>query len=235
MIEFYNSQVDDFTDYVADRQDHRSCRTRQDVHRHRRGPVQLEPRRPNPDRPGQKYQRRPGSRRMSTYRPFTRENVWFDAELNDMVYRLLAMFPTAEHTNHGFVLVAPGRTSPVLHLLSTDLLPNLSIWRLAPGQVLPAVHLQGGRRRDSRDCSRPRGRRGRRLPPDRQLTDHTLARYRAWYGSEVTKDEIFAFVYGLLHSPEYRQRFAPDLTRSLPRIPRLEAGAWPPSATPGTR
>ncbi len=39
----------------------------------------------------------------------------------------------------------------------------------------------------------------------------------------MTKDGIFAFVYGLLHSPDYRARFAADLKRSLPRIPRVEA------------
>ena len=59
------------------------------------------------------------------------------------------------------------------------------------------------------------------------ITDHTVAQYRTWYGSGVTKDEIFAFVYGLLHSPDYRDRFAHDLTRNLPRIPRIDARDWP--------
>src|SRR5699024_8929845 len=54
------------------------------------------------------------------------------------------------------------------------------------------------------------------------ITDATLKTYRTWYGSTVTKDDIFAFVYGLLHSPDYRDRFAADLKRSLPRIPRIE-------------
>lgn len=43
----------------------------------------------------------------------------------------------------------------------------------------------------------------------------------------MTKDEIFAFIYGLLHSPDYRDRFAHDLTRTLPCIPRIDAGDWP--------
>src|SRR5699024_2940913 len=67
------------------------------------------------------------------------------------------------------------------------------------------------------------------------ITDATLKTYRDWYGSEVTKDEIFAFVYGLLHSPDYRTRFAADLKRSLPRIPRIEADDFHAFASAGQR
>ncbi|HMO11013.1 MAG TPA: damage-inducible protein, partial [Actinotalea sp.] len=55
------------------------------------------------------------------------------------------------------------------------------------------------------------------------VTDAALATYRRWYGPDVAKDHVFAFVYGLLHSPDYRTRFAADLKRSLPRIPRIDA------------
>ena len=45
--------------------------------------------------------------------------------------------------------------------------------------------------------------------------------YRAHYGEWVTKDHIFAYVYGILHSPDYRERYADDLARLLPRIPEV--------------
>ena len=35
----------------------------------------------------------------------------------------------------------------------------------------------------------------------------------------ITKEDIFYYVYGVLHSPEYKQRFAADLKKMLPRIP----------------
>lgn len=54
------------------------------------------------------------------------------------------------------------------------------------------------------------------------MTDSTLADYRRKYADEsITKDDIFWFVYGILHSPEYRTRFAADLKRTLPRIPQV--------------
>jgi predicted helicase len=37
----------------------------------------------------------------------------------------------------------------------------------------------------------------------------------------VTKDDIFYFVYGLLHAPDYREIYAADLKKMLPRIPKL--------------
>lgn len=38
----------------------------------------------------------------------------------------------------------------------------------------------------------------------------------------ITKEHIFYYVYGLLHSPQYRERFADDLKKSLPRIPIVD-------------
>ena len=53
------------------------------------------------------------------------------------------------------------------------------------------------------------------------ITDEILSKHRTLYGGDVTKDEIFFFVYGLLHSPEYRGTYAADLKKMLPRIPKL--------------
>ena len=38
----------------------------------------------------------------------------------------------------------------------------------------------------------------------------------------MTKEEIFYYVYGFLHQPNYRATFAADLKKSLPRIPLVE-------------
>jgi predicted helicase len=54
------------------------------------------------------------------------------------------------------------------------------------------------------------------------VTDRTLFAYQATYGPAVTKDDIFFYVYGLLHSPAYREWFGADLKKSLPRIPKVE-------------
>ena len=53
------------------------------------------------------------------------------------------------------------------------------------------------------------------------ITDQALADYRSLYDDDVSKDAIFSFIYGLLHSPDYHERYAVDLSKLLPRIPDL--------------
>jgi predicted helicase len=51
------------------------------------------------------------------------------------------------------------------------------------------------------------------------ITDEILTYYRAAIGDQASKDDIFYYVYGLLHEPEYREQYAADLKKMLPRIP----------------
>ncbi|HJJ00282.1 MAG TPA: hypothetical protein OIM11_03940 [Coriobacteriaceae bacterium] len=66
------------------------------------------------------------------------------------------------------------------------------------------------------------------------ITDEALNVFRAAYpyvfaerkkkdgGEEIIKEDIFFYIYGILHSPEYRKRFATNLKKELPRIPLAE-------------
>jgi len=52
------------------------------------------------------------------------------------------------------------------------------------------------------------------------ITDWALEQFRSHYGDNtISKWDIFYYVYGLLHHPTYRTRFADNLKRELPRIP----------------
>jgi hypothetical protein len=58
------------------------------------------------------------------------------------------------------------------------------------------------------------------------ITDEKLAHFQSAYpGEAITKEDIFYYVYGLLHSPDYRERYADNLTKELPRIPCVKAAA----------
>ena len=56
------------------------------------------------------------------------------------------------------------------------------------------------------------------------VTDWILKEVRNRFGGSraITKEHIFYYVYGLLHSPQYRERFADDLKKSLPRVPIVD-------------
>jgi predicted helicase len=54
------------------------------------------------------------------------------------------------------------------------------------------------------------------------ISDFILDQAKERYGKNVSKEDIFYYVYGLLHSPTYRELFANDLKKMLPRLPLLE-------------
>jgi len=58
------------------------------------------------------------------------------------------------------------------------------------------------------------------------ITDAGLAHFQAAYpGEAISKEDVFYYVYGLLHSPDYRDRYADNLTKELPRIPCVKSYA----------
>ncbi|QGU04698.1 DEAD/DEAH box helicase [Corynebacterium comes] len=164
----------------------------------------------------------------SLYRPFTRQKVAFDRTVNARVYQLPSMFPTLAHDNIGFYVVNPGSAKP-FSALATDLLPDLAMWGSNAGQffsrwtwepvIAPAGELDFGGNEET-SISTP-GTEGEILNGYRRvdnITDEILALYREALGSDVTKDEIFYFVYGQLHDPGYREAYAADLKKMLPHI-----------------
>ena len=55
------------------------------------------------------------------------------------------------------------------------------------------------------------------------ITDIGLAQFQAAYPSEqISKQDLFYYVYGILHSPDYRERYADNLSKELPRIPAVK-------------
>jgi predicted helicase len=58
------------------------------------------------------------------------------------------------------------------------------------------------------------------------ITAEGLEHFQVAYpGEEISAEDIFYYVYGILHSPDYRERFASNLSKELPRIPRVKFAA----------
>ncbi|TCL85302.1 putative helicase [Curtobacterium sp. PhB142] len=146
------------------------------------------------------------------YRPFSRQQLYFDPRVIHRPAQHTAYFPSGER-NHGIYLTAPG-AGHAASALSVDAVPDLALWGSGSGQFFPRyvydakqndggfAMFDGPQRRDN-------------------ITDTALARYRKLYGQEVTGDDVFFAVYGLLHSEDYRREFDADLKKMLPRIPEL--------------
>lgn len=160
--------------------------------------------------------------RKSSYRPFSTQYAYFNALLNHRRSELPSMFPTPHHKNIGIVLTAPASHFEFTPFI-TDLLPNLHL--LDTGQFFPrwtyveAESTDGELDFASTGSDEADEHGYRRLD---NITDGILALYRSAVGVQVTKDDIFFYVYGLLHDPAYRATYAADLKKMLPHIPTPE-------------
>ena len=143
--------------------------------------------------------------RASLYRPFTKSHLYFDRMMNERVYVFPSIFPTAEtETENRAIYVNRTREKPFTCLM-VDCIPNLvAIGGFgSPGQCFPfyLYDEDGSNRREN-------------------ITDWALAQFRRQYqDNTISKWDIFHYVYGLLHHPQYRERYQANLKRDLPHVP----------------
>lgn len=162
--------------------------------------------------------------RIGSYRPFEKMHVYFDRkqQLNNTAYQLPAIFPTPRHDNIGFYVVGTGSDKPFSALM-TKHIPDLSFWGSGSGQFFPrwtftSADVDGALELEN-DSGGPDEYGYRRTD---NITDGILKLYRKAVGDQVTNDDIFFYVYGLLHDPAYRETYAADLRKMLPHIPMPE-------------
>ena len=166
--------------------------------------------------------------RVGAYRPFCRQHLYFSSDFNDRRGQLPSMFPTPGHRNVGFVLTGAA-SHYEFGLIVTDLLPNSHT--LDTGQYFPrftwaAVEADDGGlfgegtavKQGEASVYGSIGEVVDGYVRVDNITDEIKALYRDALGSDITGDDIFHFVYGKLHDPVYRTKYAADLKKMLPHI-----------------
>lgn len=185
-----------------------------------------------------------GAMRTGFYRPFVIQNVYMSRHINEYVNQLPQIFPTPAHRNLGFGGVGVGANRG-FSLLMTAILPDLELvskaqwcplftWEKTDSSASDELDLFGDAAETNAaeldlsapfDFSRPitdqvPQRLNGYIRKD-NITDATLTAYRQHYGdAAITKEDIFFYVYALLHQGEYRSRYEADLKKMLPRIPK---------------
>jgi predicted helicase len=148
--------------------------------------------------------------RQGLYRPFCRQFLYFDHLMNQRRYQQHRLFPNSasEAENIAICVSGIGSEKPFMALVTNLINDYHLVGAGANSQTFPyyTYDEDGTNRREN-------------------ITDWALARFQAAYGPEVTKRDIFHYVYGLLHHPAYRERYAANLRRELPRLPLLEGAA----------
>ena len=175
--------------------------------------------------------------RNSSYRPFVMEKVYFNRQLNNCVYRQPSLFPSANHNNLVIQVTGEGSTKPFSALIA-NVVPSL--W--AEGsQCFPLYHYEKNEPKGKAveqgslilQKSKPK-QLGLPLPKTvteeytckDAITDAGLEHFQTYYEDDkISKEDLFYYAYGILHSPKYREKYAADLKKMLPRVP-LAPDVW---------
>ena len=59
---------------------------------------------------------------------------------------------------------------------------------------------------------------------DSNLTEWSIKRFRETYSPDLTKEDIWAYMYGVMHASDWRKKFRSELQKNLPRIPLVPGG-----------
>lgn len=222
MIDFYNKQVDGFRSYCANHG--LTAPGIRDAEKW----IDTDPKKISWNRADktrltkeQKYVFDAACVVTSTYRPFAKQKVYFNSRLNDMTYQLPRLFPSPEHGNQGFYIVGSGSAVP-FSVLVLDTLPNLHVTGAGSGGTFfpRYTYRELGQGDDLFAAAELNSGGFERVT---NITTAAVTAYRETYADpDITGDDIFFYTYGLLHSPAYREQFAADLKKSLPRIPQVQ-------------
>lgn len=142
------------------------------------------------------------------YRPFCKQYLYYDKYLNEVIGSMSKLFPTGREENL-LICISNGGTKD-LTVFITDKITDVQFQ--FNGQCFPMYWYEEPREANlfsagQKEYTRREG-----------VTDYILEYARALHGFEVSKEDIFYYVYGFLHLPRYREEFAADLKKSLPRL-----------------
>lgn len=146
---------------------------------------------------------------VSMYRPFQKQNLYFDPDWNQRQYQMVKLFPTQECKNK--VICVSGET-----VLMTDCIPDLHY--CGDVQAFP-LYWYEEIKADTSVMELPGLEKQSGYIKHDAISDFILQEFRKIAGPRVQKEDIFNYVYGALHNPDYRAKFAADLKKQLPRLP----------------
>ena len=150
------------------------------------------------------------------YRPFFKQHLYFSRDMNNVVSRMDSFFPTSTTKNLVICVSGVGVTKDFSAII-TDTLPDLEL--MGKSQCFPLYYYEHQEKQNRSLFDAPGE--GKYVRRD-GISDFILERAKAMYGKTVSKEDIFYYVYGFLHSPDYRTAFANDLKKMLPRLPLVE-------------
>ena len=140
--------------------------------------------------------------------------VAFDQSLNHRTGRLASLYPARESENVGIAIVGAAVPGPFA-CVAADALTDVNLltaathyyarWRYEDAPVVPTLL-----------DAVPSGRVS-------NLNPEAVTRFRTAIGTDLTDDDVFYYVYGILHAPDFRSTFESNLKKEKPSVPLVES------------
>ncbi|MCC4234852.1 DEAD/DEAH box helicase family protein [Sphingobium soli] len=162
-----------------------------------------------------------GAITRSIYRPFSAQMLYYDGFFNENRYLTPSIFP--DHSESNMAIYMTGPSAPNFSVLMIDAVPCLDV--MSKGQCFPRYlfKLQTNKARSVQPELIDVDHSADSCERQDAITNAGLAYFQSAYPQEpITKDDLFYYTYGLLHSPDYRERYADNLSKELPRIPAVK-------------
>ncbi|MFW2150676.1 DEAD/DEAH box helicase [Acinetobacter gyllenbergii] len=161
---------------------------------------------------GQKIEFNKGNIRKILYRPFTKQYFYADSSVNERMSKCNEVLPDDASENLIIHMVGKGDNLEFSCVMSKNL---VNFHTMSTGQFV-ALYKYDGIAVQELNFSEGNNQTSRKD----NISDFAISHFMNTYRTEsFTKEDIFYYVYGLLHSKDYRTRYADNLTKELPRIP----------------
>lgn len=144
----------------------------------------------------------------SVYRPFTKKHLYYDSDLIDRQYQMSKIFPDSK-TNNLTICFSNKTGGREFSCLITNTIPDVNLFA-GGSQCLPYQLIFSEEKSIIEDST------------DSGITQEFKNKCYDKYGSELTDDEIFYYVYGVLHSEEYKVTYHIELSKEFPRVPLVD-------------
>lgn len=153
---------------------------------------------------------------VSAYRPFSKQYFYYYKPLIERTYQMLNIFPTPKHNNILISTNGIGSSKYFLPFIAdkifdvntldagTQCFPLYYYTKYDNTNAIEKLNEEVDEYGYTKECA---------------ITNYALEEYQKKYGKEVTKEDIFYYVYGILHNKEYREKYSNDLKKTLARIP----------------
>ena len=152
------------------------------------------------------------------YRPFIKTNLYDGDELVESPGQWSKIIGSFSKDNMVICVSGVGVTKDFTCII-TNILPDLEL--IGKSQCFPLYWYEKNKATQL-SLFDTEGNDGKYIRHD-GITDWILKEAQKRYHTKsITKEMIFYYVYGILHSEDYRTRFASDLKKSLPRIPLVD-------------